>query len=152
MTFEQFQLDIDADGIALVTWDAPGRSMNVIDLKVMDELAAIVEKVAADAAIKGAVITSGKESFCAGADLTMLEILSRIFTDMVKTRARRPPMQRSLRRAASCRCSTGGWRPAASRGSPRSTAPRLAAASSSRSPATSASRPTIRRRASACRR
>ena len=35
-----FKLDIDADGIALVTWDSPGRSMNVIDLKVMEELAA----------------------------------------------------------------------------------------------------------------
>ena len=86
MTFVNFTLDIDADGIALVTWDAPGRSMNVIDLKVMEELSAIVEKVAADAAIKGAVITSGKESFCAGADLTMLEMFSRSFTDMVNTR------------------------------------------------------------------
>ena len=27
-----FKLDTDADGIALVTWDMPGRSMNVIDL------------------------------------------------------------------------------------------------------------------------
>ena len=25
-----FNFDIDADGIALVTWDMPGRSMNVI--------------------------------------------------------------------------------------------------------------------------
>ena len=77
MTYVNFKLDIDADGIALVTWDAPGRSMNVIDLKVIEELSAIVEKVAADAAIKGAVITSGKETFCAGADLTMLEMFSR---------------------------------------------------------------------------
>ena len=35
-----FKLDIDADGIALVTWDMPGRSMNVIDLEVIEELAA----------------------------------------------------------------------------------------------------------------
>jgi 3-hydroxyacyl-CoA dehydrogenase / enoyl-CoA hydratase / 3-hydroxybutyryl-CoA epimerase len=86
MTYVNFTLDTDADGIALVTWDAPGRSMNVIDLNVMEELSAIVEKVAADAAIKGAVITSGKESFCAGADLTMLEMFSRSFTDMVNAR------------------------------------------------------------------
>ena len=46
---------------------------------VKDELAAIVEQVAADAAIKGVVITSGKESFCAGADLTMLEGMSRAY-------------------------------------------------------------------------
>jgi 3-hydroxyacyl-CoA dehydrogenase/enoyl-CoA hydratase/3-hydroxybutyryl-CoA epimerase len=73
MTTVNFKLDIDADGIALVTWDVPGRSMNVIDLKTIEELSTIVEKVAGDAAIKGAVITSGKETFCAGADLTMLE-------------------------------------------------------------------------------
>src|SRR3954471_12413210 len=86
MTYVNFKLDTDADGIALVTWDAPGRSMNVIDLKVIEELSDIVEKVAADAAIKGAVMTSGKESFCAGADLTMLEMFSRSFTDMVHAR------------------------------------------------------------------
>jgi 3-hydroxyacyl-CoA dehydrogenase/enoyl-CoA hydratase/3-hydroxybutyryl-CoA epimerase len=86
MTYVNFTLDTDADGIALVTWDAPGRSMNVIDLKVIEELSGIVEKVAADSAIKGAVITSGKETFCAGADLTMLEIFSRSYTDMVNAR------------------------------------------------------------------
>src|SRR5919205_3537756 len=79
-----FKLDIDADGIALVTWDVPGRSMNVIDLKTIEELSTIVEQVAGDAAIKGAVITSGKEAFCAGADLTMLEVFSREFSDTVK--------------------------------------------------------------------
>src|SRR4051794_27398839 len=84
MTYINFKLETDGDGIALVTWDAPGRSMNVIDMKVMDELGDIIEKVATDAAIKGAVITSGKETFCAGADLTMLEMLSRQFADMVK--------------------------------------------------------------------
>src|SRR4051812_20733023 len=86
MTYVNFTLDIDADAIALVTWDAPGRSMNVIDLKVIEELSDIVEKVAADAAIKGAVITSGKETFCAGADPTMLEMLGRQFADMAKAR------------------------------------------------------------------
>jgi 3-hydroxyacyl-CoA dehydrogenase/enoyl-CoA hydratase/3-hydroxybutyryl-CoA epimerase len=84
MSTVHFKLDIDADGIALVTWDSPGRSMNVIDLKVMEELAGIVEKVASDAAIKGAVITSGKETFCAGADLTMLEMLSRELADTAR--------------------------------------------------------------------
>src|SRR5436853_3639015 len=86
MTYVNFKLETDADGIALVTWDAPGRSMNVIDLKVMEELTDIAEKVATDAAIKGAVITSGKETFCAGADLTMLDMLARQFADMVKAR------------------------------------------------------------------
>jgi 3-hydroxyacyl-CoA dehydrogenase/enoyl-CoA hydratase/3-hydroxybutyryl-CoA epimerase len=84
MTFTNFKLDIDADGIALVTWDMPGRSMNVLDNKVIEELGAIVEQVAADATVKGAVITSAKEAFCAGADLTMLEGLSRTFAEMAR--------------------------------------------------------------------
>ena len=86
MSYVNFKLDTDADGIALVTWDAPGRSMNVIDLKVIEELGQIVERVASDAAITGAVIASGKEVFCAGADLTMLEVFSREFADMAKAR------------------------------------------------------------------
>ncbi len=31
-----FKLDTDADGIATVMWDAPGRAMNVIDLAVFE--------------------------------------------------------------------------------------------------------------------
>ncbi len=83
MSFIHFTLDVDGDGLALVTWNSPGRSMNVIDPAVKDELAAIVEQVAADAAIKGVVITSGKDSFCAGADLTMLESMSRAHAELV---------------------------------------------------------------------
>ena len=86
MTFQHFKLDVDGDGIALVTWDSPGRSMNVIDLKVMEELAAIVERVASDAAIKGAVVTSAKETFSAGADLTLLESLVRGFNELAKSK------------------------------------------------------------------
>src|SRR5258708_1607350 len=70
---QNFKLDVDGDGIALVTWDMPGKSMNVIDMDVITELDAVVAKVATDAAIKGAVITSGKDTFGGGADLTMLE-------------------------------------------------------------------------------
>jgi 3-hydroxyacyl-CoA dehydrogenase/enoyl-CoA hydratase/3-hydroxybutyryl-CoA epimerase len=80
-----FKFDVDADGIALVTWDMPGRSMNLIDMGLIDELGAIVETVATDANIKGAVVTSGKDTFCGGADLTMLERFATIFADMVRS-------------------------------------------------------------------
>ena len=86
MTFTHFRLETDGDGIALVTWDSPGRSMNVIDLNVIEELAAIVEQVASDETIKGAVITSGKETFSAGADLTLLEGLGRLFVDLATSK------------------------------------------------------------------
>jgi 3-hydroxyacyl-CoA dehydrogenase / enoyl-CoA hydratase / 3-hydroxybutyryl-CoA epimerase len=73
MSYKNFNIDRDADGIAVVTWDIPGKSMNVIDQSVSQELGAIVEAMAADAAVKGVVITSGKEAFSGGADLSMLE-------------------------------------------------------------------------------
>jgi 3-hydroxyacyl-CoA dehydrogenase/enoyl-CoA hydratase/3-hydroxybutyryl-CoA epimerase len=73
MSYTNFTLDIDADGIALVTWNSPERSMNVFTEEVMRELNAIVDKVAGDAAIKGAVITSGKDTFSGGADITLLQ-------------------------------------------------------------------------------
>src|SRR5712671_2084234 len=84
MDYRNFKFETDSDGIALITWDAPGRSMNVIDMKTIQELSDIVERVATDAAIKGAVVTSSKETFCAGADLTMLEVFSREFTTVAK--------------------------------------------------------------------
>jgi 3-hydroxyacyl-CoA dehydrogenase/enoyl-CoA hydratase/3-hydroxybutyryl-CoA epimerase len=84
MTYANFKLDIDGDGIALVTWDMPERSMNLITLQAIDELAAIVEQIAGDAAIKGAVVTSAKDTFCAGADLTLLEELARTYATFAK--------------------------------------------------------------------
>jgi len=85
MTLQNFTFDTDTDGIAVIGWNMPGRSMNVIDAKVTEELAAIVERVATEAAIKGAVLTSGKEAFCGGADLTMLETLSRTFAELTRS-------------------------------------------------------------------
>src|SRR5471032_3403033 len=79
-----FKFDVDADGIALVTWDMADRSMNVITMEVIAELGAIVEKVSTDAAIKGAVVTSAKDAFCGGADLTMLERMGAIYASMTK--------------------------------------------------------------------
>ena len=74
MTYKNFTMETDADGIALVTWDMPGKSMNVFTVEVLTELDRIVDQVAGDEAIKGAVITSGKAgSFSGGADLTMLK-------------------------------------------------------------------------------
>src|SRR5665647_371261 len=79
-----FTFDVDADGIALITWDMADRSMNVITMDVISELTGIVEKVATDIAIKGAVITSGKDAFCGGADLTMLERMGAMYAGMMK--------------------------------------------------------------------
>jgi 3-hydroxyacyl-CoA dehydrogenase/enoyl-CoA hydratase/3-hydroxybutyryl-CoA epimerase len=63
------------DGIAVITWDMPGRSMNVMNDTSMAEFAAAVDNVLADPETKGVVITSGKPAFIAGADLDWLEAM-----------------------------------------------------------------------------
>ncbi len=66
-------IELDQDGIALLTIDYPDKSMNVISTELIAELESIAEKLATDDSIKGAVLTSGKKgSFVAGADLNML--------------------------------------------------------------------------------
>jgi 3-hydroxyacyl-CoA dehydrogenase/enoyl-CoA hydratase/3-hydroxybutyryl-CoA epimerase len=84
MAFKNFKVELDADGIALVTWDIPGRSMNVLDETTINELEAIEKQTSADAAVKGVVITSGKEALSAGADLSMLEGMSRAYAQAIQ--------------------------------------------------------------------
>src|ERR1700733_9614674 len=86
MAFKNFKVETDADGIVLVTWDSPGRSMNVLDETSIDELEAIVKQPSADDAVKGVVITSGKEALCAGADLSMLEGMNHVYADTLKAK------------------------------------------------------------------
>src|SRR6202140_1649957 len=86
MAFKNFKIETDADGIALVPWDPPGRSMNVLDETSINELEAIVKQTSADAAVKGVVITSGKEALSAGADLSMLEGMSRSYAEALETK------------------------------------------------------------------
>ena len=70
---EIIKYELDQDGIALLTIDLPGKSMNVISAPLLNELESLVARIAEDDGIKGAVITSGKTgSFVAGADLDML--------------------------------------------------------------------------------
>ena len=83
---KNFKLETDSDGIALVTWDMPGRSMNVLDGEVLAELSDIIEKTSADEKVKGVVITSGKDSFCAGADLNVLQSLGALYAKTLKTK------------------------------------------------------------------
>ena len=84
MAFKNFKVERDADGIVLVTWDIPGRSMNVLDETSFSELEAIVKQTTEDANVKGVVITSGKDAFCAGADLSMLEGMSQAYARTLK--------------------------------------------------------------------
>jgi 3-hydroxyacyl-CoA dehydrogenase / enoyl-CoA hydratase / 3-hydroxybutyryl-CoA epimerase len=65
-------LQIDAEGIATLTLDVPERSMNVLTPQLEIELAAAIDAVVADPAVRGMLITSAKSSFVPGYDLTYL--------------------------------------------------------------------------------
>ncbi|MGR3542160.1 MAG: enoyl-CoA hydratase-related protein, partial [Hasllibacter sp.] len=68
-----FTMNKGDDGVAVITWDVPGKSMNVLSLEGWDELDALVDDALADDAVKGIVITSGKkDSFAGGMDLNVI--------------------------------------------------------------------------------
>ena len=88
---ETIRYELDADGIALLTLDVPGASMNVITAELTRDLATLVDVIAGDDAVKGAVVTSGKASgFMAGADLKgMGDMLGASGADVGKSKAAR---------------------------------------------------------------
>ncbi|MEL6883937.1 MAG: 3-hydroxyacyl-CoA dehydrogenase NAD-binding domain-containing protein [Pseudomonadota bacterium] len=67
-----FTTQKDAEGIATITWDVPGKSMNVMSFEGLETLDALIDDALADEAVKGIVITSGKDSFAGGMDLNLL--------------------------------------------------------------------------------
>ena len=60
------------NGVAIITWDVPGKSMNVMSLEAWPVLEGLIDDALADAAVKGIVITSGKKDFAAGMDLNVI--------------------------------------------------------------------------------
>ena len=93
MNLVDFRLETDADGIALVSWDMPGRSMNVLTPETIAEISAIVDHVAKDAGIKGAVFTSAKDGFSGGADLTMLHGMGKEYARIAKAEGEEAAMR-----------------------------------------------------------
>ena len=67
-----FTMTKDADGVAVITWDVPGKSMNVLSLEGLEQLDALIDDAHADDAVKGIVITSGKADFAGGMDLNVI--------------------------------------------------------------------------------
>jgi 3-hydroxyacyl-CoA dehydrogenase/enoyl-CoA hydratase/3-hydroxybutyryl-CoA epimerase len=68
----EFTLKTDSDGVAVITWDLPGKSMNVLTRKGYAELDECVDQALADDAVNGIVITSAKKDFAGGMDLSVL--------------------------------------------------------------------------------
>ncbi len=68
-----FNMKTDADGVATITWDTVGKSMNVLNRQGFIDLNDLIDQALADEAVKGVIITSGKEgSFAGGMDLNVI--------------------------------------------------------------------------------
>ena len=76
-----FKMETDADGVAVITWDVTSKSMNVMTRDSMTLLNELIDAALNDDAIKGIVITSGKDSFAGGMDLNVLGTIREEYKD-----------------------------------------------------------------------
>jgi 3-hydroxyacyl-CoA dehydrogenase/enoyl-CoA hydratase/3-hydroxybutyryl-CoA epimerase len=75
---DAFRFELDAEGIATVTMDMPGRSANVINAEFGEALALTLRRIAEarEKGLKGVILTSAKKTFMAGGDLEYLYSLT----------------------------------------------------------------------------
>ena len=67
-----FSYAVDGDGVATITWDVPGKSMNVMSLAGFAELNLLIGMAIDDGEVKGVILTSGKKDFAGGMDLNVI--------------------------------------------------------------------------------
>lgn len=69
----EFTMTTDAEGIATIVWDVPGKSMNVMSFEGLAQIEDLFDRALADEDVKGIILTSGKEgSFAGGMDLNLI--------------------------------------------------------------------------------
>ncbi|MBT8469760.1 MAG: enoyl-CoA hydratase/isomerase family protein, partial [Deltaproteobacteria bacterium] len=77
MANEGLTIEKRGDGVAIVRMDIPGEPMNTLKSDFIDTFTEAFSSIESDADIKAVVFTSGKkDSFIAGADITMLEAVT----------------------------------------------------------------------------
>ena len=64
-----FSYEIDADGLAVLTWDDQNGPVNSLSQAAMQALSDHVDELVANADVKGVVLASGKSDFVVGANL-----------------------------------------------------------------------------------
>lgn len=69
---ETIRCSVDADGIAALVIDVRDRPMNVLTPALLAELEDCIDALANDESVKGAIVTSARSDFVAGADLKEL--------------------------------------------------------------------------------
>ncbi|MEI6721227.1 MAG: 3-hydroxyacyl-CoA dehydrogenase NAD-binding domain-containing protein [Betaproteobacteria bacterium] len=70
--YKTLRIEMAGVGVAVVTIDVPGRTMNVLTPELLEDLDALITSAGQDPSVRGLVLTSGKTSFVAGADLKEL--------------------------------------------------------------------------------
>ncbi|MEZ4445975.1 MAG: fatty acid oxidation complex subunit alpha FadJ [Polyangiaceae bacterium] len=76
MTDKALSVAVRPDGIAVVTFDVPGATMNTLRADFVAEFTRVVGEIAHNPDVRAAVLISGKrDSFIAGADIDMLEAI-----------------------------------------------------------------------------
>jgi len=93
---------IDADGIAVLTVDVKDKPMNVITPEFIQDISKAADKISTDDKIKGAVVTSGKDSFMAGADLKDLVANFEQRTDAAEVYSWCRKLQQAYRKLETC--------------------------------------------------
>ena len=99
---DTIKIEIDGDGVALVTVDVKDKPMNVITNEFIDDVFDVAKRVSSEDAIKGAVVTSGKDSFMAGADLKHLVATFDQRTDAAEVYAWCRKLQQAYRALETC--------------------------------------------------
>lgn len=65
----------DRDRVAVLLMDYPGRTMNIIDERLLHDLRTHVDRILTDASVDAIVLGSAKAAFGAGADMAWLPTL-----------------------------------------------------------------------------
>ncbi|WP_428240932.1 fatty acid oxidation complex subunit alpha FadB [Gynuella sp.] len=87
---DAFSVTLGTDGIAELKFDLKNESINKFTRDAITELKQAVEAIAASSEVKGVVVTSAKESFVVGADITEFGAMfalseEEIVSDLLKT-------------------------------------------------------------------
>lgn len=94
---------VDADGVALLVWDMEGHNANIMNDQSLAAFEAAIERVVADPAVKGAVMSSAKRGiFIAGADLKQLESIAFGAKDPVELNKSLGELGRVIRKMETC--------------------------------------------------
>jgi 3-hydroxyacyl-CoA dehydrogenase/enoyl-CoA hydratase/3-hydroxybutyryl-CoA epimerase len=76
MTQKAVITNLDQDGILTITLDMPNRSANVLNDELSVDLLAALAQLEQDTAVKGAILTSAKKDFLAGADIDKVFLIT----------------------------------------------------------------------------